>query len=865
MAPREKIFGFPRPAVARILNLLYRRIALGKAFDFRKRLEIWGVLRIENPQYGRLKICATREWLSGGPRLAAWSRLGVLAVVLGATSLRVAGETKTGPARPRVMADLPLYFEVNRGQADPAVQFLARGQACQFFVSPTEAVLALRKMDASPAVPLLEGVRSGFPRAAMGRAAANASAEGNALPAGPVASRVVRMKFVGANPGAGVAGEGELTGKINYFIGNDPAQWHRGVSTFARVRVQAIYPGVDLVYYGNQQRLEYDFVVAPRADPGAIAIRFDGPENIRVDARGDLVLSLGRGEIRQPGPMIYQDVGGVRKKISGGYQLAGRRTLRFKIGEYDRARPLVIDPVLSYSTYFGGDDSDTAWGVAVDTNGFVYVAGETLSAQLATPGAFQTTNAGNNVFGDAFVAKFDNTASSLVYLTYLGGNADDFALALALDGAGNVYLTGYTDSTNFPLRSAIYTNLSGSPYPELPIGPTDAFVAKLDASGSNLVYSTFLGGSGLDLGIGIAVDPAMNVYVAGYTESTNLPTQHAFATNYAGGGDAFAVKIDATGTNVFYSMYLGGTNQSVANDVAADPGGNAYLVISDTTTNGSVFAVVQKLSPTGTPLNFYSALGDGGRIIPVRITRDTAGDVYIAGSVDFTNFPATSSFLSDTNPSIDALLIKLAGNDLSPIYRVVMGGSGKDEARDVAVDAAGNAHVIGDTTSANFPTNNTSGFLRGVNSGGTDVFVAEVNSNGTALVYAAYLGGGGEDLGYGIAVDALDNTYIAGETTSADFPTLAARQTGFAGVKDAFLAKILQPARPTLAIAASGTNVVVTWPAIAPEFVLITHTNVQATNGWRIVDATPVVTNGQQAVTLPATNNSSFFDLYLLR
>jgi hypothetical protein len=419
----------------------------------------------------------------------------------------------------------------------------ARGKQCQFFVSPTEAVLSLNKIEASPSVPLLERVRSGLPRTNI-QSRPGLPQAGSAVHPTSVSSRAMRMTFVDANPHARVAGDGELPGKVNYLIGNDPAQWQKGVSLFTRVRVEHLYAGVSLVYYGNAQRLEFDFQVAPQADPAAIAIRFEGPEKIRVDEHGDLVLSLGQDEIRQPKPTIYQDVRGVRKEVSGDYQLTDQRTVTFKIGDYDHALPLVIDPVLSYSTYFGGSDSDTAWGVAVDANGFVYVAGETLSANLPTPGGFQTTNGGHNVFGDAFVAKFDNTATSLVYMTYLGGNADDFALALALDGAGNAYLTGYTDSTNFPLISAIYTNLSGSNYSEVSIAPTDAFVAKLDPSGSNLVYSTYLGGNGIDLGIGIAVDAAGNACVVGYTESTNFPTVSALYNNYRGFGDAFAAKIN---------------------------------------------------------------------------------------------------------------------------------------------------------------------------------------------------------------------------------------------------------------------------------------------------------------------------------
>ena len=992
------------------------------------------------------------------------------------------------------------------------------------------------------------------------------------------------MKFVGANPRARVAGEGALPGKVNYFIGNDPARWHTGVSTFNRVRVEEIYPGVNLVYYGNEQRLEYDLVVAPQADPAAIAIHFDGPEKVRVDARGDLVLSLGQDEILQPKPTIYQDIAGTRKEIPGGYQLTDKQTVTFKIGHYDRTLPLIIDPVLSYSTFFGGSGSDTAWGVAVDTNGFVYVAGETTSTLLATDGAFQTNLAGVNLFGDAFVAKFDNTASHLIYLTYLGGRADDFALALALDGSGNAYLTGYTDSPDFPVKSAIYTNISGSPFPELALFPLDGFVAKLDASGSNLVYSTYLGGSDRDLGMGIAVDAAGNACVVGYTESTNFPTVSGLFTNYGGLGDAFAAKINAAGTALIYSTYLGGTNQDVAYDVATDAAGLAYVTGYTRSTNFPSFrapqpalvdaqdAFVTVIGTNGTNLVFSSYLGGSGTDVGYGIALDAASNFYVTGSIrEDPNFPITPSalnpggvFRSDdsaatwneanaglfsivvpalavdpvtptrlyagtwrgiarsddggahwtsaiavaptsdglapaiaagavlalaidpvtpatiyaatashgvftslnagtnwslsstdlvaatinslaidpltpttiyaggdagifkstnaaatwnaassgldntlvralavhpvtpatvyaataggvyrstnsgvtwaafnsglTNLSAQAIAIDpatpatlyagttggvfkstdsatnwsainagltssdvtaLAVDRLNPMtvyagttdglfkstdggatwspntnglsvqrvlalavnpqvpatlyagtagaaffggkdvfvfksgtnaFSAVFGGSQDDEGSDVALDSAAHAHVLGTTASTDFPTYASSGFLRATNSGGTDAFVAELGSNGTALVHSAYLGGTGEDFGHGIKLDDIGNTYLVGETTSTDFPTVRARQAALGGGKDAFLAKIGVP--PTLSASRSDTNIVLSWRAPAPEFRLITKQSL-ADFFWFYVSAPPVLTNGWHTVTLGATNDASFFELYL--
>ena len=318
---------------------------------------------------------------------------------------------------------MPLYFEANRGQAGASVQFLARGRDSQFLISPAEAQIVLCKAAAEPAT--------------------------------------VRMQFIGANPQAQIRGDAALSGKINYLTGNDPAQWHTGVPTFAKVRVDGIYPGIGLVYYGNQQQLEYDFEVAPGANPDAVRIHFTGPDKIAVNAQGELVLTLNGSEIRQPKPVMYQMVNGARREISGGYRLVDAHNLAFDVGSYDPGLPLVIDPILSYSTYFGGNMGETAWSVKVDTNdGSIYIAGQTFSTQFTNwpvpPGAYQTNFNGGTLSGDAFVAKFDSLGTNLIYFTYLGGSADDFAVDLAVDGAGHAYVTGFTDSTNFPiLESAL--------------------------------------------------------------------------------------------------------------------------------------------------------------------------------------------------------------------------------------------------------------------------------------------------------------------------------------------------------------------------------------------------------------------------
>jgi len=533
--------------------------------------------------------------------------------------------------------NVPLYFEANPDQTSVDHTFMARGSRCSFFVAPTEAALTLVRSESHA-----DGIRGKRGGIVAGRV---------------TETRTLHFKFLGANPSARAVGSGELPGKVNYLLGNDPAQWRSGVAMFAQVRVEEIFPGVTLVYYGNQQRLEYDFVVAPQADPRPIAIQFAGADQIRVDEQGDLVFKLGREEIRQPKPCLYQVGAGVRKEISGGYRLKNPRTVVFEVGDYDHSLPLVIDPVLSFSTFFGRAGMDIGWDIAVGADGAIYVAGETMSTGLATPGAFQTAyKGGTGAGGDAFVAKFSSVGSNApLYVTYLGGSGDDAALALAVDNAGNAYVTGFTSSRNFP-ATGLFTSIGGQPFPGSSYYYTDGFVTKLGASGSNLVFSTYLGGGATDVGIGIAVDANDYVYVAGYTESsTNFPIASALQLVYGGNGDAFVSKLGPAGTNLIYSTYLGGTNQDVGNSIVVGAAGDAFVAGATSSTNfpvklasqstsaGGLDAFVTWLPANGTPLVKSTYLGGYDNDIGYRIVRTDAGVVYLTGSSASFNFPRTPS------------------------------------------------------------------------------------------------------------------------------------------------------------------------------------------------------------------------------
>src|SRR5712672_1576210 len=410
---------------------------------------------------------------------------------------------------------LPLQFEANRGQTQKDVRFLSRGPGYSLYLTAGEAVLVLAKPDAKA----------------------------------QEKSVALRMSLVGAARKPHITGLDELPGKANYFIGKDRSKWRANVPTYAKVQYRNVYPGVDLVYYGNQRQLEYDFVVAPGADPKRIALGFKGADKLEIDAKGDLVLRAAGGEVRQHKPVVYQEIDGIRQEIDGGYVRKGANRVGFRLAAYDTARPLIIDPVLSYSTYLGGSGREKGLAIAVDRDGNAYVTGLVSSTDFpTTAGAFQPIFGGGTAFGggqgfDAFVTKFDSTGSALLYSTYLGGSDDDQGLGIAVDTNGNAYVTGSTKSANFPTTAGAFQPTYG--------GVTDAFVTKLDPTGSALIYSTYLGGSSGDEGNAIAVDAGGCAYVTGIAGS-DFPTTPG-AVEAVGAIGAFVTKLDPSGSALAYS------------------------------------------------------------------------------------------------------------------------------------------------------------------------------------------------------------------------------------------------------------------------------------------------------------------------
>src|SRR5208283_4844758 len=522
-----------------------------------------------------------------------------------------------------------------------------------------------------------------------------------------------------------VVGAEELPGKINYLIGNDPAKWRTNISTYAKVKYQGVYPGVDLVCHSNQGQLEYDFVVAPSMDPKAIRLKFRGAGELRVDRKGDLLLGSGIKEVRFEKPMVYQELAGKKKPVEGSYLLASADQIGFRLGDYDHSQPLVIDPVLSYSTYLGGDAAE-GYAIAVDTAGDAYVTGSAGFTNFPTANGLQPALGGPNAT-NAFITKFNSHGSALVYSTYLGGSNLDTGYGIAVDTAGNAYVTGVTSSANFPTVNALQATLAGS---------ENAFITKINASGSALIYSTYLGGSGYDAGMGIAVDASGNAYVAGNTGSIDFPTANALQPTSGGGEDAFVAKINASGSALVYSTYLGGSALE----------------------NGEAIAV------------------------------DTAGNAYVTGQTSSTNFPTANALQSTSGGGYyNAFVTKINASGSALVYSTYLGGSGSDGGSGIAVDASGNVYVTGNTSSTNFPTVNA---LQSTLTGSYVAFVTKCNATGSALIYSTYLGGSGGDQGNGIAVDASGNAYVTGITSSFDFPTANALQSAYAGTYDAFVSKI---------------------------------------------------------------------------
>ena len=712
----------------------------------------------------------------------------------------------TSPEKSRIAeayGKLPLRFEANRGETDRGVKFIARGSRYTLLLTPNEADLVLSKTSAK-AKP-----QDAIPDRASRQAA--------------VSTTVVRIKLAGGNPQAQVSAANELPGKTNYLIGSDSSKWLTNVPSYARVQAHDVYPGIDVAYYGNGMEMEEDFVVAPGGDPKAIALEVSGAKKVSVNPQGELVLAGSDGDLYLRKPTVYQTIAGARREIQGRYQLRGENRVGFDVGQYDASQPLVIDPVLSYSTYLGGSGFDGAADIAVDSSGNVYVTGTAYSTNFTgvNSSSFQPTY-GGGAFGDAFVTKLNADGTALIYSTYLGGSGDDGASGIAVDAAGNAYVSGGTRSTNFP-------GIGPTSIQSVYDGFADGFVAKLNATGTALLYSTYMGGadvSGSESSAqAIAVDSSGNAYVTGSTDSTSFPgvTSSSFQSSPSQFGDAFVAKINPSGTALVYSSYLGGNGgNDQANRIAVDTSGNAYVAGYTDSTNfpgtssstiqsvyggGFLDGFVVKVNATGSALVYSTYLGGSAIDEADGIAVDSLGNAYVTGQTVSANFPGISSnsIQSTYGGSTDGFVAQLNPTGTALVYSTYLGGSGQDAGFGIAVDSSGNAYVTGDTASTNFPGASSSSIQPTYGGGPYDAFVAEISAGGTALLYSTYLGGSGQDLGSNVAIDSSGNVYVAGSTASTNFPGVSSssiQPTIGGGGLDAFVAKIGASSSPAAAVTA---------------------------------------------------------------
>jgi hypothetical protein len=701
---------------------------------------------------------------------------------------------------------LPLSFEANRGQVDGKVKYFSHGSGYSLYLTSTEAVLALTRPETGR-VSRAQGVESG----PTVKVDTNACAD------------VLRMRLVNANPSAGVKGVDEQPSKSNYFIGSDPAKWRTDVPQYARVRYSDVYPGVNLVYYGNQRQLEYDLEVAPGTDPGSIKMAFDGADEMSLDADGSLLLRAGGGELRQHKPVAYQVLDGERREVAARYSMKNEREVGFEVSEYDRSSPLVIDPVLSYSTYLGGVYNDWGMGIAVDSLGNAYITGVTSSIDFPLVNPLPSGRPQGAAYDFVFVSKLNAAGSALVYSTYLGGTTREIAHSIAVDKAGNAYITGFVSSPDFPVVNAYQPNLRGS----------DAFVTKLNPTGSALIYSTYLGGSADEEGYSIAVDASGSAYVTGRTVSGDFPTVNPAQAHYGGNAcsvnnpcqDTFITKFNPSGSALVYSTFLGGERNDFGYGIAADSQGNAYVTgftasvnfpttanvlqpeYSDKGTNSEEHdAFVTKMSPSGSFVYSTYLGGPRGSDDGEAIAVDAAGNAYVAGGTSSGEFPIVNAFQPAIAPggngagsqASDVFISKLNASGTALLYSTYLGGGGNESAKAIALDAAGNAYLTGYTSSFNFPTLNPFQPISNLSAYSSNAFVTKLNPTGNALVYSSHLGGSDTDQGQGIAVDSSGSVYVTGATYSNDFPTANAFDATIGGTfwPDAFVTKIANEAQP---------------------------------------------------------------------
>ncbi len=736
-------------------------------------------------------------------------------------------ESKITEARKTAAAEaygkLPLYFIENKGQVDKAVKFYERGAGHTTFFTENGVVLALTKtLDTTKK-------KENSNKKTLNDTQSKKSA-----------TEVLRLSFLGTNKNSSIIASDPQQGRVNYFTGSDRSKWRSNISTYRTLTYKNIYDNIDIKFYGSNRDIEHDIIVHPGGDLLKARFVYKGAEGLEINKDGDLEISLAKGVLIEKRPFIYQEVNGQRKSIDGSYRILKSKDGAFEYGyevaSYDHTKALVIDPVLTYSTYLGGSDWDVGNDIAVDASGAAYVTGDSYSMDFPLYSLIEDGSSGALPANkNAFITKFSPSGKGIVYSTYIGGNNSDSANSIAVDSSGAVYITGQTISVDFPLMNPIQGAY---------IRNSDAFITKINPAGSALVYSTYLSGFYSDNGTGIAVDSSGAAYVTGTTSSTDFPVVNPFQGTLGGVKgfpDAFVTKINPQGSAYVYSTYLGGGETDYGYGITVDALGAAYVTGQTLSTDFplmnpaqgtfggglQVDAFITKIDPTGSALTYSTYLGGNMDDSGFAIAIDDLKAAYVTGRTNSGDFPLINPIQSSFNYSFTAFVTKLSPDGSAFIYSTYLGGNSDDKGVGITVNSNREPYITGHTRSSNFPLVHP---IQDTNmSAHWDAFVTKINSAGSAYLFSTYLGSNGSssqdsNVANGIALDNAGAIYITGSTSAKNFPLVNPLQGIYGGgISDAYISKISDAAAPVVTL------------AITPEVTYVAegstlHYNVTATN-----------------------------------